>query len=66
MDRNRLLAQLLLELEQCIDELAAHGTSRLSLAYHQRCSTIGQKIKATLVMETSAWGKQKASTRMEP
>lgn len=48
VDRNRLLAQLFLELEQCIDELASHGTSRLSLAYHQRCSTIGQKVKATL------------------
>lgn len=48
VDRNRLLAQLLLELEQCIDELATHGTSRLSQAYHQRCSTIGQKVKATL------------------
>lgn len=48
VDRNRLLAQLLLELEQCIDELATHGTSRLALAYHQRCSTIGQRVKATL------------------
>ena len=36
VDRNRLLAQLLLELEHCIEELALHGTSRLSLAYHQR------------------------------
>ena len=48
VDRNRLLAQLLLELEQCLDELAAHGTSRLALAYHQRCSTIGHKVQATL------------------
>lgn len=48
VDRNRLLAQLLLELEQCIDELADHGTNRLALAYHQRCDTIGQKVKATM------------------
>jgi BirA family transcriptional regulator, biotin operon repressor / biotin---[acetyl-CoA-carboxylase] ligase len=48
VDRNRLLAQLLLELEQCIDELAGHGTSRLALAYHQRCSTIGHTVKAAL------------------
>ena len=48
VDRNRLLAQLLLELEHCIEELALHGTSRLSLAYHQRCSTIGQRVKAIL------------------
>jgi len=48
VDRNRLLAQLLHELEQCLDELAVHGTSRLALAYHQRCSTIGHKVQATL------------------
>ena len=48
VDRNRLLAQLLLELEHCLDELAVHGTSRLALAYHQRCSTIGITVRATL------------------
>lgn len=48
VDRNRLLAQLLLELEHCIDELVLHGMSRLTLAYYQRCSTIGQRVQATL------------------
>lgn len=48
VDRNRLLAQLLLELEQCLDELALHGTSRLAMAYHQRCSTISHRVQATL------------------
>jgi BirA family biotin operon repressor/biotin-[acetyl-CoA-carboxylase] ligase len=48
VDRNRLLAQLLHELEQCLDELAIHGTSRLALAYHQRCATIGHRVQATL------------------
>lgn len=48
VDRNRLLAQLLIELEQCVDELAIHGTNRLALAYNQRCSTIGHMVKATL------------------
>lgn len=48
VDRNRLLAQLFLELEQCIDELAIHGTSRIASAYHQRCSSIGQTVQATL------------------
>lgn len=57
VDRNRLLAQLLLELEHCIDELAAHGTSRLSLAYHQRCSTIGQNVKATLANGDQCLGR---------
>lgn len=57
VDRNRLLAQLLLELEQCIDELATHGTSRLALAYHQRCSTIGQRVKATLANGDQCLGR---------
>jgi BirA family transcriptional regulator, biotin operon repressor / biotin---[acetyl-CoA-carboxylase] ligase len=48
VDRNRLLAQLLLELEHCLDELAVHGTSRLALAYGRRCSTIGTTVRATL------------------
>lgn len=48
VDRNRLLAQLLLELEQCLDELAIHGTDRIALAYYQRCSTIGHMVQATL------------------
>ena len=48
VDRNRLLAQLLLELEQCLDELVVHGTNRIALAYHQRCSTIGRRVRATL------------------
>ena len=48
VDRNRLLAQLLLELEQCLDELATHGTDRIALAYYQRCSTIGHRVRATL------------------
>jgi len=48
VDRNRLLAQLLLELEHCIDELAVHGTNRIGLAYSQCCSTIGHTVQATL------------------
>jgi len=48
VDRNRLLAQLLLELEQCLDELVVHGTNRIGLAYYQRCSTIGHTVQATL------------------
>jgi BirA family biotin operon repressor/biotin-[acetyl-CoA-carboxylase] ligase len=48
VDRNRLLAQLLLELEQCHDELVIHGTNRIAVAYYQRCSTIGCTVRATL------------------
>ena len=48
VDRNRLLAELLLELEHCIDELDTHGTNRIALAYCQRCSTISHTVSATL------------------
>ncbi|HSF67916.1 MAG TPA: biotin--[acetyl-CoA-carboxylase] ligase [Nitrospiraceae bacterium] len=48
VDRNRLLAQLLIELEQCLDEVTVHGPDRIALAYYQRCSTIGRKVRATL------------------
>jgi BirA family transcriptional regulator, biotin operon repressor / biotin---[acetyl-CoA-carboxylase] ligase len=48
IDRNRLLAQLLYELEACLDEYAQRGIERLALAYGRRCSTIGKTVKATL------------------
>jgi BirA family biotin operon repressor/biotin-[acetyl-CoA-carboxylase] ligase len=48
VDRNRLIAQLLLELEQCIEELTGHGPQQLALAYQRRCSTIGKKVRASL------------------
>jgi len=48
IDRNRLLAQLLYELEACLDEYAQRGFERLALAYGRRCSTIGKTVKATL------------------
>jgi len=71
VDRNRLLAQLLLELEHCLDELAVHGTSRLALAYHQRCSTIGQRIQAALangdvIMGLAEGIGQDGSLRVQP
>lgn len=48
IDRNRLLAQLLNELEPCIDELLDRGTERIAQAYGRCCSTIGQLVKATM------------------
>lgn len=48
VDRNRLIAQFLLEMEQCIEELAGHGPQRLALAYQPRCSTVGQNVRASL------------------
>jgi len=48
VDRNRLIAELLLELEHCIEELTEHGTQQLALAYQRRCSTLGRKVQASL------------------
>jgi BirA family transcriptional regulator, biotin operon repressor / biotin---[acetyl-CoA-carboxylase] ligase len=48
VDRNRLLSQLLFELEQCIEELAVSGQERIAFAYRQRCATLGQSVQASL------------------
>jgi BirA family transcriptional regulator, biotin operon repressor / biotin---[acetyl-CoA-carboxylase] ligase len=48
IDRNRLLAQILSELETWVDEFERHGSERIGQAYHRRCSTVGKLIKATL------------------
>ena len=48
IDRNRLLAQLLLDLEQSLDELRAHGPSRLLQAYQRRCTTLGRQVRVIL------------------
>lgn len=48
IDRNRLLAQLLMELEQSLDELRAHGPSRLLQAYQRRCTTLGRQVRVVL------------------
>lgn len=48
VDRNRLLAQFLSELDVCVEELARQGSERVALAYRRHCSTIGKSVKATL------------------
>lgn len=45
IDRNRLISQLLWELEQCLDELQSHGSTRLRQAYLARCVTLGRQVK---------------------
>ena len=45
IDRNRLISQLLWELEQCLDELQSHGPTRLRQAYLARCVTLGRQVK---------------------
>lgn len=48
INRNRLLAQLLQELEGCIEEFDRRGSERVAHAYQGRCSTIGKTVKASL------------------
>ncbi len=45
IDRNRLIAQLLLELEQCLGELRSSGSVRLRQAYMARCATLGRHVR---------------------
>jgi BirA family biotin operon repressor/biotin-[acetyl-CoA-carboxylase] ligase len=48
IDRNRLVAQLLSEMESCLDEFLSRGSEPIALAYRQRCTTIGKTVKAVL------------------
>jgi BirA family biotin operon repressor/biotin-[acetyl-CoA-carboxylase] ligase len=47
-DRNRLIAQWLHELESCLDEFVARGSTGIAHAYRHRCVTIGKMVKAVL------------------
>ena len=48
IDRNRLAAQLLIELESCLEEFLSRGSESIALAYRRRCTTIGKTVKAVL------------------
>lgn len=56
IDRNRLIAQLLLELEQSLDELRAHGPARSLRVYTTRCSTLGRRVRILLGGEQELFG----------
>ncbi len=51
IDRNRLIAQVLLELEQCLDELRSFGPIRLRQAYTARCATLGRQVRVLFTNE---------------
>lgn len=51
IDRNRLIAHLLLELEQCLDELRIHGPVRLRQAYTAHCATLGRQVRVLFTNE---------------
>lgn len=48
IDRNRLLAQLLRDLEEALDELSTQGQQRLLHEYTARCATIGRTVRVHL------------------
>lgn len=56
IDRNRLIAQLLWELEQCLDELQSHGAARLRQAYLTRCATLGRQVKVLFANDQQILG----------
>lgn len=56
INRNRLVAQVLLDLEHCLDELHAHGTSRLRQAYMARCATLGRQVRAQFATHAQVTG----------
>ena len=60
VDRNRLIAQLLLELEQNLDELRSHGPARSLRAYTARCSTLGRRVRILLGNEEELLGTAEA------
>lgn len=60
LDRNRLIAQLLWELEQCLDELQSHGAARLRHAYIARCATLGRQVKILFTNDQHILGTAEA------
>lgn len=45
IDRNRLIAHILMELEHCLGELQSSGPIRLRQAYKVRCATLGRRVR---------------------
>ncbi|NGZ08598.1 MAG: biotin--[acetyl-CoA-carboxylase] ligase [Nitrospira sp. LK70] len=60
LDRNRLIAQLLLELEHGLDELRTHGSIRLHQAYTTRCATLGRRVRVRFTNDRAIVGVAEA------
>ncbi len=60
IDRNRLVAQLLFDLEETLEELRSHGPARLRQAYVSRCRTIGRRVHILLGPEQELIGTAEA------
>jgi BirA family transcriptional regulator, biotin operon repressor / biotin---[acetyl-CoA-carboxylase] ligase len=48
LDRNRLIATWLNQLESCLEKFLAHGCEDIAVAYVRRCATIGRNVRALL------------------
>ena len=48
VDRNRLVAQLLVALAARVEDLSSMGSEATAVAYRRRCATIGKTVKAVL------------------
>jgi BirA family biotin operon repressor/biotin-[acetyl-CoA-carboxylase] ligase len=60
VDRNRLMAQLLIELESCLDAFLSGGADAVAFAYRRRCATLGKTVKAVLADGTEYVGLAQA------
>jgi BirA family biotin operon repressor/biotin-[acetyl-CoA-carboxylase] ligase len=60
VDRNRLMAQLLIELESCLDAFLSGGSDAVAFAYRRRCATLGKTVKAVLADGTEYVGLAQA------
>jgi BirA family biotin operon repressor/biotin-[acetyl-CoA-carboxylase] ligase len=60
IDRNQLLAQIFVDLEQQLDELASSGPTPLRQAYTARCITLGQRVRVLLGAEQELIGTAEA------
>jgi BirA family transcriptional regulator, biotin operon repressor / biotin---[acetyl-CoA-carboxylase] ligase len=56
IDRNRLVAQLLQELEHFLNELQSHGSPRLRQAYIARCTTLGRQVRVQFTTHDQVTG----------
>ncbi|MDF0666598.1 MAG: biotin--[acetyl-CoA-carboxylase] ligase [Nitrospira sp.] len=56
IDRNRLIAQLLLEVEHGLEELRTHGVVRLHQAYTTRCATLGRRVRVRFTNDRAIVG----------
>ncbi len=63
VDRNRLLAGILQELEVCLDECFGNRGEKIAIAYSRRCATLGRRVRASLPGEGDIVGVAESIAR---